>query len=88
MNASQTEPTSSVSPITPDAAADHHEPSGQEAARFALEFSDGNLTGLREYLARTRQARDWQDRILMLDIFDRDMFDKTGSSMSGRLTLG
>jgi len=26
--------------------------------------------------------------MLMLDIFDRDMFDKTGSSMSGRLTLG
>jgi len=68
MNASQTEPTSSVSPITPDAGAEHHEPSGQEATRFALEFSDGNLTSLREYLARTREARDWQDRILMLDL--------------------
>jgi len=68
MNASQTQPTSSVSPINPDAAADHHEFSGQEAARFALEFSDGNLAGLREYLARTREAREWQDRILMLEL--------------------
>ena len=67
MNASQTEPTTLVSPVTPDSAADHHEPSRQQAARFALEFSDGNLTGLRKYLARTREARDWQDRILMLD---------------------
>lgn len=68
MNTSQTQPTSSVSPIATNSGADHHEPSGHDAARFALEFSDGNLTGLRDYLARTREARDWQDRILMLDL--------------------
>lgn len=67
MNASRTEPAISVSPITPDGHADYR-PIASEAARLAQQFDDGNLNGLREYLARTRQSRDWQDRVIMLDL--------------------
>jgi hypothetical protein len=68
MNASQTEPALSVSPVTPDARANRHQPIAAEAARLSRQFSDGNVAGLREFLARTRQSSDWQDRILMLDL--------------------
>src|ERR1035437_8881169 len=68
MNASQTEPAASASPIASDAPSDYHEPSGQQAARLLVPLAGGNLTGLRQVLARAREARDWQERIHMLDL--------------------
>jgi tetratricopeptide (TPR) repeat protein len=41
---------------------------GSEASDLQEQVKDGNLTGLREYLARTRKERDWQDRIFMLGL--------------------
>lgn len=68
MNASQTEPTVSASPIAPDTHSGLCDASEQQAARFIHQFSAGMLAGLRQFLARTREARNWQDRILMLDL--------------------
>ena len=68
MNASQTEPAVSASPMTPDAHAATQGPSDQEAARLIRQFSGGNLAGLRLLLARTREACAWQERIQMLDL--------------------
>src|ERR1035437_4385309 len=68
MNASQTEPAAPASPIASDAPSDYHEPSEQQAARLIVQLAGGNLTGLRQVLARAREARDWQERIHMLDL--------------------
>ncbi len=68
MNASPTEPTAAASPITPEAPAAHHDPSQQQAVRFIQQFAAGCLAGLRQFLAGTREAHAWQDRILMLDL--------------------
>lgn len=45
------------------------EPRFDNAEELALreQLSRGDLTGLRAYLARTREQRDWQDRIFILD---------------------
>jgi len=41
---------------------------GSEASELQDQVKQGNLTGLREYLARTRIQCDWQDRIFMLGL--------------------
>jgi len=38
-----------------------------EIASLKEQLAHGNLDGLREYLRRTREARDWQDRIYVLN---------------------
>ena len=68
MNASQTEPAVTASPIASEVPSKQLEAPQQQAARFATQFSAGMLAGFRHYLARTREARDWQDRISMLDL--------------------
>ena len=68
MNASQTESATPASAIASDASPGYHEPFEQQAAHIVAQFSSGNLTGLRQVLACAREARDWQDRIHMLDL--------------------
>ena len=68
MNLSQTEPAASVSQVRRSASSDRGEPLAVEGARLIRQFSDGMLAGLRQYLVRTRESRDWQDRIHMLDL--------------------
>jgi tetratricopeptide (TPR) repeat protein len=41
---------------------------GAEASELREQLKQGNLEGLRAYLARTRIERDWQDRIFMLQL--------------------
>jgi tetratricopeptide (TPR) repeat protein len=41
---------------------------GSEASDLKEQVNNGNLTGLREYLARTRRESDWQDRIFILGL--------------------
>jgi hypothetical protein len=41
---------------------------GPEAAELEQQVKQGNLTGLRQYLARTRAEHDWQDRIFILNL--------------------
>jgi tetratricopeptide (TPR) repeat protein len=40
---------------------------GSEAAELKQQVEQGNLHGLRQYLARTRAEHDWQDRIFILE---------------------
>ncbi len=39
---------------------------GSEASKLKEQVRQGDLTGLREYLARSRYECDWQDRVFML----------------------
>lgn len=41
---------------------------GPEASRLKQQVQGGDFSGMREYLARTRQSRDWQDRCFLLDL--------------------
>jgi len=41
---------------------------GSEAQELKNQVKQGNLQGLREYLARTRKEGDWQDRLFMLPL--------------------
>ncbi|MGD0730562.1 MAG: tetratricopeptide repeat protein, partial [Terracidiphilus sp.] len=41
---------------------------GFEASELLEQVKQGNLGGLRRYLARTRAERDWQDRIFILSL--------------------
>jgi tetratricopeptide (TPR) repeat protein len=41
---------------------------GSEALELKEQVKHGDLTGLREYLARTRRECDWQDRVFMLSL--------------------
>ena len=41
---------------------------GPEAAELKAQLITGDLTGLRAYLARTRAAADWQERIYLLEL--------------------
>src|SRR5438270_416483 len=48
-------------PHLPTSAAD--DPARPETAELILQLKSGDLSGLRTWLARTRVAADWQDRI-------------------------
>ncbi len=39
-----------------------------EPAMLQEQVAQGNFTGLRQFLARTRQSHDWQDRYFVLDL--------------------
>ena len=41
---------------------------GHEAETLKAQVKQGNLAGLRDYLARTRGDSDWQDRVFMLNL--------------------
>ncbi len=41
---------------------------GSEASELKEQVRQGDLTGLREYLVRTRKECDWQDRVFMLSL--------------------
>jgi hypothetical protein len=45
---------------------DPTDPGDAELAALSQQLQQGKLDGLREYLARTRSERDWQDRIFVL----------------------
>ena len=65
-----TAPTSTLDPqlasvSTPQFSRDFD---GNEADLLRQQIGQGDFKGLRHYLARTRQNRDWQDRYFILDI--------------------
>jgi len=44
-----------------------------EVAQFREQVKHGNLAGLREYLSRSREERDWQDRLFVVDLVVGDI---------------
>ena len=46
---------------------------GPEVAQLREQVKHGNLAGLREYLSRSREERDWQDRLFVVDLVVGDI---------------
>lgn len=68
MSASHAGPVLSTPPITTQTPPAATEPGGPEVAHLREQITNGNLAGLRQYLASTRQSCDWQDRIFMIGL--------------------
>ena len=62
---SSTSAQSQAQAAAPQFAVDVHT---YEPATLQRQIAQSDFTGLRQYLARTRQSRDWQDRYFLLDV--------------------
>ena len=56
---------------------------GLEAYQLKRQVQSGDFSGMRQYLARTRHARDWQDRFFMLGLVAPEVQIETLTAASG-----
>jgi tetratricopeptide (TPR) repeat protein len=64
---------------------------GEEVERLVAQVKQGDIAGLREYLKRSREERDWQDRCFVLDFvvpeLRKEVFDFWSDTEPGKADL-